>query len=127
MLMKLNLSYNSNEGTDLAYKVMEFIDYQSKVMSIELAKSRGAFENFKGSVYDNQNFLEKKYTGKSAGMISDEEWKNLDAQIKEFGIRNSTTTGIAPTGTISMIASASVGLSRYSDLCFLEILLMEQK
>lgn len=118
MLMQLNLSYNSKEGTDLAYKIMEFIDYHSKVESIELAKSRGAFENFKGSVYDNQNFLEKKYTGKSAGIITDEDWKNLDAQIKEFGIRNSTTTCIAPTGTISMIASASGGVEPLFGLVF---------
>lgn len=121
MLMSLGLSYNSKEGTDLAYKVMEFIDYHSKVESIELAKLRGAFENFKGSVYGGKcepGFLTKKYAGKSAGKISDEDWKNLDAQIKEFGIRNATTTCIAPTGTISMIASASGGVEPLFGLVF---------
>lgn len=118
MLMALGLSYSSKEGTDLAYKVMEFIDYHSKVESIELAKSRGAFNNFKGSVYESGSFLANKYKGKSAGMISDEDWKNMDAQIKEFGIRNSTTTCIAPTGTISMIASASGGVEPLFGLVF---------
>lgn len=118
MLMSLGLSYNSKEGTDLAYQIMEFIDYHSKVESIELAKSRGAFNNFKGSVYERGNFLANKYTGKSAGIITDEDWKNLDAQIKEFGIRNSTTTCIAPTGTISMIASASGGVEPLFGLVF---------
>lgn len=118
MLMKLGLSYNSEEGTKLAYQVMEFIDYHSKVESIELAKSRGAFNNFKGSVYENGTFLSGKYAGKSAGIISDEQWKNLDAQIKEFGIRNATTTCIAPTGTISMIASASGGVEPLFGLVF---------
>lgn len=118
MLMNLGLSYNSKEGTDLAYQIMEFIDYHSKVESIELAKSRGAFNNFQGSVYDKGDFLANKYAGKSAGMISDEDWKNLDAQIKEFGIRNSTTTCIAPTGTISMIASASGGVEPLFGLVF---------
>lgn len=118
MLMKLGLSYNSKEGTDLAYQIMEFIDYHSKVEAVELAKSRGAFNNFKGSVYESGSFLTNKYTGKSAGVISDEEWKNLDAQIKEFGIRNSTTTCIAPTGTISMIASASGGVEPLFGLVF---------
>lgn len=118
MLMSLGLSYNSKEGTDLAYKVMEFIDYHSKVESIELAKSRGSFKNFKGSVYDNKNFLTNKYTGKSAGMITDKDWKNLDAQIKEFGIRNATTTCIAPTGTISMIAAAAGGVEPLFGLVF---------
>ena len=83
MLMDLGLSYNSKEGTDLAYKVMEFIDYHSKVASIELAKSRGAFNNFKGSVYEQGDFLTNKYTGKSADPVvkifTDEDWKNLKA------------------------------------------------
>lgn len=118
MLMSLGLSYSSKEGTDLAYKVMEFIDYHSKVKSIELAKSRGSFNNFKGSVYESGKFLTNKYSGKSAGMISDDDWKNLDAQIKEFGIRNATTTCIAPTGTISMIASASGGVEPLFGLVF---------
>lgn len=118
MLMKMGLSYSSKEGTDLAYKVMEFIDYHSKVKSIELAKERGAFNNFKGSVYESGKFLTNKYTGKSAGMISDTDWKNLDAQIKEKGIRNATTTCIAPTGTISMIAGASGGVEPLFGLVF---------
>lgn len=118
MLMSLGLSYNSKEGTDLAYEVMEFIDYHSKVESLELAKLRGAFNNFKGSVYESGDFLASKYTGKSAGLISDDDWKNLDSQIKEFGIRNATTTCIAPTGTISMIASASGGVEPLFGLVF---------
>lgn len=122
MLMEMGISYNSKEGTDLAYKVMEFIDYHSKVASIELAKIRGSFKNFVGSVYEKGNFLTNKYTGKSAGpsvkLFSDEDWKNLDAQIKEFGIRNATTTCIAPTGTISMIASASGGVEPLFGLVF---------
>lgn len=118
MLMQMGLSYNSKEGTDLAYEVMEFIDYHSKVESIELAKSRGAFNNFRGSVYERGNFLTNKYKGKSAGIISDEQWAELDSQIKEFGIRNATTTCIAPTGTISMIAGASGGVEPLFGLVF---------
>ena len=118
MLMKLGLSYNSKEGTDLAYQIMEFIDYHSKAQSIELAKSRGAFNNFKGSIYESGKFLTDKYTGKSAGIINDAQWQELDSQIKEYGIRNATTTCIAPTGTISMIASASGGVEPLFGLVF---------
>lgn len=118
MLMQLGLSYNSKEGTDLAYQVMEFIDYHSKIESIELAKSRGSFNNFKGSVYESGKFLTNKYSGKSAGKISDDQWRELDARIKVEGIRNATTTCIAPTGTISMIASASGGVEPLFGLVF---------
>ncbi|MDD3593798.1 MAG: vitamin B12-dependent ribonucleotide reductase [Candidatus Gastranaerophilales bacterium] len=119
MLMILNIPYNSEEGTKLASQIMEFIDYHSKVEAIELAKIRGSFSSFKGSIYDNKNFLYNKYKGKGAGLISDEQWTDLDAQIDKFGIRNATTTCIAPTGTISMIASASGGVEPLFGLVFL--------
>jgi len=118
MLMKLGISYASDEGTQLAGEVMEFIDYESKCESVELSKERGRFNNFKGSIYDGQNFLYNKYKGKSAGKISDEQWKDLDAQIEKYGIRNATTTCIAPTGTISMIAGASGGIEPLFGLVF---------
>ena len=119
MLMLMGLSYNSEEGTKLAAQVMEFIDYESKCESIELSKERGRFNNFVGSIYDGKKFLQTKYKGKSAGIISDEQWAELDAQIEEHGIRNATTTCIAPTGTISMIASASGGVEPLFGLVFL--------
>lgn len=119
MLMKLGVSYSSPEGTKLASQVMEFIDYHSKVQSIEFSKIRGKFGNFEGSIYDGQNFLTKKYAGKSAGVITDEMWTDLDNQISQFGIRNATTTCIAPTGTISMIASASGGVEPLFGLVFI--------
>jgi len=119
MLMMLNIPYNSEEGTNLASKIMEFIDYHSKLESIDLAKERGRFASFPGSIYDGQNFLYNKYKGKSAGLVSDEQWAELDAQIEKTGIRNATTTCIAPTGTISMIASTSGGVEPLFGLVFL--------
>lgn len=118
MLMKLSVGYNSEEGTDIARKAMEFIDYHSKIESIELSKKRGRFNNFKGSVYDGKHFLSSKYKGKSAGMVSDDQWAELDEQIQKFGLRNATTTCIAPTGTISMIAGASGGIEPLFGLVF---------
>ncbi len=39
MLMKMGVSYNSEEGCKLGKQVMEFIDYHSKVESVELSKN----------------------------------------------------------------------------------------
>lgn len=123
MLMKSGLSYASEEGTKLGAQVIEFIDYISKCESIELSKERGRFKNFAGSIYDQDNYLYEKYKGKSAGIITDEQWKELDAQIKEHGIRNATTTCIAPTGTISMIAGASGGIEPLFGLVFSRLIM----
>ena len=123
MLMKMGLSYNSEEGTKLAGQVMEFIDYISKTESIELAKERGSFNNFKGSIYDSDNYVFNKYKGKSAGKISDDKWAEIDSDIKKYGLRNATTTCIAPTGTISMIASSSGGVEPLFGLVFSRLIM----
>ena len=123
MLMMMGISYSSEEGTRLAGQVMEFIDYISKCESVELSKERGRFNNFKGSIYDQDHYLYNKYKGKSAGKISDDMWAELDDQIKAHGIRNATTTCIAPTGTISMIASASGGVEPLFGLVFSRLIM----
>ncbi|MGN0030377.1 MAG: adenosylcobalamin-dependent ribonucleoside-diphosphate reductase [Candidatus Gastranaerophilaceae bacterium] len=123
MLMKLGISYNSEEGVKLAEQIMEFIDYISKSESVELAKERGSFKNFKGSVYDSENYFYNKYKGKSAGKISDYQWAELDKKIKQYGLRNATTTCIAPTGTISMIAGTTGGIEPLFGLVFFRLIL----
>lgn len=118
MLMQLCIPYNSEEGCALAGKVMEFIDYHSKAQSINLSEKRGRFEGFSESVYSRENYLYNKYKGKSAGVIIDEMWMDLDRRIAKSGIRNATTTCIAPTGTISMIAGSSGGVEPLFGLVF---------
>ena len=123
MLMKAGISYSSEDGTKLAGQVMEFIDYISKSESIELAKERGRFNNFKGSIDDRPNYLFNKFKGKSAGKISDDMWAKLDSDVQKYGLRNATTTCIAPTGTISMIAGASGGVEPLFGLVFSRLIM----
>jgi ribonucleoside-diphosphate reductase alpha chain len=127
MLMKMEIPYDSEEGISLATQIMEFIDYVSKTESVELAKERGSFANFEGSIYDSENYLYNKFRGKSGGKISDEQWANLDKDIKKYGLRNATTTCIAPTGTISMIAGASGGIEPLFGLVFSRLILDNTK
>ena len=83
MLIKMDLAYDSEEAVAMGEKVMGFINAEAKAASRKLADERGSFPNFKGSTYDTP----------------------------EGGpIRNATVTTIAPTGTLSIIASCSSGV-----------------
>ena len=123
MLMQMGMAYNSEEGTSLATDVMSFIDYVSKTESVELAKERGCFNNFKGSVYEDSNYFSKKFAGKTSHKVNDKMWAQLDKDVQKYGLRNATTTCIAPTGTISMIAGASGGLEPLFGLVFSRLIM----
>jgi len=111
LLYILKIPYNSKEAIVLAEEVMEFIDYHSKLRSMELAKEKGSFPNFEGSIYQKGKFKrENKHL----------PWQDLITDIKEFGIRNATTTTIAPTGTISMIADTSGGIEPQFSLVYVK-------
>lgn len=119
LLMKLNVSYSSEEGIKLASDVMSFINYHSKVESVRLAKLRGKFANFSGSIYENKHYFTDKFKDIKSDVVSLEDWKTLDKEIEMYGLRNATTTCIAPTGTISMIANCSGGIEPLFSLVFL--------
>jgi len=82
MLIGLGISYDSEEAVDTASDVMSFIQNQARKASFDLAEDRGVFANYEGSV-----------------------WSKLGLPQ-----RNATVTSVAPTGTISIIASCSSGI-----------------
>ena len=82
MLIQLGIPYTSKEAVDFAERLMRFIHKESQEASVELAKERGIFPNFKKSIFAKKNLK----------------------------LRNATVNAIAPTGTISIIAGCSSGI-----------------
>ena len=83
MLYQMSVPYNSDRALALAEDIMSFIQSESRKASIELAKERGVFKNFEKSIFKDR---------------------------PDCHYRNATTTTIAPTGTLSIIAGCSSGI-----------------
>ncbi len=83
MLIQLGIPYDSEEALQFAAEVMHFINEKAYQASIDLAKERGVFPAFAGSIHDTP-----------------------DGQKP----RNASCTTIAPTGTLSLIAGCSSGI-----------------
>jgi ribonucleoside-diphosphate reductase alpha chain len=91
MLYQLRIPYSSRRAIGLAEALMEFFQLESKSASALLAKERGPFPSYETSIYFEKN---------------------------QGPFRNSTTTTIAPTGTLSIIAGCSSGVEPLFALSF---------
>jgi ribonucleoside-diphosphate reductase alpha chain len=91
MLYQLRVPYNSERALELAEEVMAFIQKESHEASKYLAAQRSTFENFEKSIFKDR---------------------------KDCVYRNATTTTIAPTGTLSIIAGCSSGIEPLFALSF---------
>ncbi len=56
-LLRLGIPYDSDEGTGMGERIMGFIREKGRETSAELAKERGAFPNYSGSIYDRPDGL----------------------------------------------------------------------
>jgi ribonucleoside-diphosphate reductase alpha chain len=117
LLFLLRIPYISREGYEFMNKLAEAISYYSMEESVALAKVRGPFP-----LFSKTDYVKGKVPVAGYYEIPKEnhsfDWDSLIMKIRKHGIRNSWTTTIAPTGTLSMIADTSNGIEPIFALVF---------
>jgi len=115
-LYELKIPYASERAVEFADTSMEAISYYAIQASSDLAEERGAYQSYKGSLWDRgilpidslqllaqergEEFLD-------VNLNQTMDWEALRARIQQVGMRNSNVLAIAPTATIANISGVS--------------------
>ena len=108
--------YCSDAAIEFADRSMEVISYHAIAASSDLAKERGTYPSYDGSLWsqgifpkDSIEILEKNRGSEFLKVDRSEtlDWDQLRAKVKKDGMRNSNVMAIAPTATISNITGVT--------------------
>mgnify|MGYP002622941744 CR=1 FL=1 len=105
VFVRMGIPYDSDEAVALGRKVQEFIDTEAKNESERLASIRGVFPEWEKSIW-----------GPDATCARDRQGNRIRPMRK---LRNCNVTTVAPTGTISIIASCSSGIEPLFAVAFM--------
>ncbi|TWO67826.1 ribonucleoside-diphosphate reductase subunit alpha [Caenimonas sedimenti] len=121
-LYELRIPYASEQAVQFADQSMEAVCYHAYWASTELARERGKYSSYKGSLWDKGilpldtlDLLQKARGGYvEVDRSSTLDWDALRKKIAADGMRNSNCLAIAPTATISNI----IGVDASIEPCF---------
>jgi ribonucleoside-diphosphate reductase alpha chain len=117
-LYEMRVPYGSAEAVAFADQAMEAVCYHAYWASTELARERGTYSTFKGSLWDQGilppdtiDLLQRQRGGYvEVDRSSTMDWEALRAKIRADGMRNSNCVAIAPTATISNIVGVDASI-----------------
>ncbi len=121
-LYEMRIPYASQAAVEFADTSMEAICYYAYWASSDLAKERGTYASFKGSLWDKgilpldtlDMLAEERGGYVEVDRSSTMDWDALRNKIAKDGMRNSNCVAIAPTATISNI----IGVDACIEPCF---------
>jgi ribonucleoside-diphosphate reductase alpha chain len=112
-LAKNGVKYSDGSANGLVHRTFEAMQYHLMKASCNLAKERGACPKFNETTYF-QGLMPIDTYKKDLDKICDEplhcDWDSLRADIKQYGLRNSTLSALMPSETSSQISNATNGI-----------------
>ena len=97
MLVRMGVKYDSEDALQTIDQIMTVFRDTAYDTSIQLAKEKGQFPNFDWKGYNKSKFVKTLP-------------KSIKNKIKNNGIRNSTLTTVAPTGSGAIVARVTSGI-----------------
>jgi len=116
LLLYYEIPYESEKARDFIWNILSFVNYVSKVESVELAKERGscvAMNDIKNNKYFSGSYLTNRFNFNSK-KVKITDWKKLDNKISSSGkLRNISTTAIPPAARVSIMMDCSQGIEPF--------------
>ncbi len=115
-LYELRIPYGSDDAVAFADRSMEVISYCAIDASSKLAKERGSYASFEGSLWSRGilpiDSLKRLGEERPSGCLEVEfsttlDWDGLRDKVRKRGMRNSNVMAIAPTATIANVVGVS--------------------
>ena len=105
LLVRLGIPYDSEAGVEMACRVMEFVNEESRNASEKLADGRGVFPAWEQSIWGPDETCARRPDGSRVRPMRK--------------LRNCNLTTVAPTGTISIFAGCSGGIEPLFAVAFM--------
>jgi ribonucleoside-diphosphate reductase alpha chain len=97
MLVKMGIKYDSEDGLQTIDQVMEMFRNTAYETSVKIGVEKGSFPNYKWTGFKKSKFIKNLP-------------KSIRENIEKNGIRNSTITTVAPTGSGAIVARVTSGI-----------------
>ena len=97
MLIRMGIKYDSEDALQTVDQIMQIFRDTAYETSVNLGIEKGQFPNFDWGGYSKSKFVKNLP-------------KSVQAKIKKHGIRNSTLTTVAPTGSGAIVARVTSGV-----------------